>query len=183
MPQVEPGVTVMPICIAHNEIVSNIDRVATTQIRIDAQLCFALYATSRAVTQAYGPLLAPLGVTYPQYLVLLVLWQDDGLSVGEIGARLFLDSGTLTPLLKRLEVQGLVARRRDPKDERAVRVSLTPAGGRLRAKAPGIAHDIACALDVSAAEVSALRGSLRKILHHYRENPSPISPRGRKKTP
>ena len=151
-------------------------------IKLDAQLCFALYATSRAVTQAYGPLLAPLGVTYPQYLVLLVLWQDDRLSVGEIGARLFLDSGTLTPLLKRLESQGLVARRRDPKDERAVRVSLTPAGRRLRGKAPRIARDIACALDVTAAEVSALRGPLRKILHHYHSNPSPISPRGRKNT-
>ena len=156
---------------------------AAKGLGIDAQLCFALYATSRAVTQAYAPLLAPLGVTYPQYLVLLVLWQDDHLSVGEIGARLFLDSGTLTPLLKRLEAQGLVARRRDPTDERAVRVSLTPAGGRLRGKAPGIAHDIACALDVSAAEVSALRASLRRILHQYHSNPSPAAPRARKKTP
>ena len=155
---------------------------AAKEISIDAQLCFALYATSRAVTQAYGPLLAPLGVTYPQYLVLLVLWQNDHLSVGEIGARLFLDSGTLTPLLKRLEARGLVARRRDPKDERAVRVSLTPAGRRLHGKAPGIAHDIACALDVSAAEVSTLRAALRKILHHYHSNPSP-TPRARKKTP
>ena len=149
---------------------------------IDAQLCFALYATSRAVTQAYGPLLAPLGVTYPQYLVLLVLWQDNHLSVGEIGARLFLDSGTLTPLLKRLEAQGLVARRRDAKDAREVRVSLTPAGRRLHTRAPGIARDIACALDVTAAEGSALRGSLRKILHHHHSNPSLTAPRARKKT-
>ena len=152
-----------------------------TGIRIDSQLCFALYATSRAVTQAYRPLLAPLGVTYPQYLVLLVLWQDDDLNVGEIGARLFLDSGTLTPLLQRLEAQGLVARRRDPKDERAVRVSLTPAGGRLRSKASGIARDIACALDVTATEVAALCGSLQKILHHHHSDPFPSSPRDRKK--
>ena len=150
---------------------------------LDAQLCFALYATSRAVTQAYGPLLRPLGVTYPQYLVLLVLWQDDDLRVGEIGARLFLDSGTLTPLLKRLEAQGLVARRRDAKDEREVRVSLTPAGKRLHTKAPGIARDIACALDVTTAESVALRGSLRKILDHHHQNPSPTPPRARKKTP
>ena len=156
---------------------------AAKELNVDAQLCFALHATSRAVTQAYGPLLAPLGVTYPQYLVLLVLWQDDRLFVGEIGARLFLDSGTLTPLLKRLEAQGLVARRRDATDERAVRVSLTAAGKRLRGKAPRIAHDIACALDVTAAEISALRGPLRKILHHFHTNRSPISPRGRKKTP
>ena len=155
---------------------------AAKETRLDAQLCFALYATSRAVTQAYGPLLAPLGVTYPQYLVLLVLWQEDDLGVGEIGARLFLDSGTLTPLLKRMETQGLVIRSRDPKDERAVRVSLTGAGGRLRSKAPGIARDIACVLDVTAEEVSTLCGSLRKILHHYHSTPSPIPPR-RKQTP
>lgn len=171
------------ICIAYKLIVRNVCLVVAKKVSIDAQLCFALYATSRAVTQAYGPLLAPLGVTYPQYLVLLVLWQDDNLTVGEIGARLFLDSGTLTPLLKRLEAQGLVARRRDPKDERSVRVSLAPTGRRLRSKAPGIAHDIACALNVSAAEVSALRGQLHKVLHHYHATPSPITRPTRKKTP
>lgn len=84
----------------------------TEELRLDDQLCFALYAASRAVVQAYQPVLEPLGLTYPQYLTLLVLWEEDGASVKRIGERLHLDSGTLTPLLKRLEAQGLVARLR-----------------------------------------------------------------------
>ena len=140
--------------------------------RLDRQLCFALHATSRAVTQAYAPLLAPLGVTYPQYLVLLVLWEDDNLTVSGVGARLFLDSGTLTPLLKRLEAQGIVSRHRDPDDERVVRVSLTAAGKKLRRKADGIASGVACAIGVDAAEVAALREPLRKILLRF-HSPSP----------
>src|SRR5512141_147840 len=95
-------------------------------LHLEDQLCFALYNASRALTRAYAPLLAPLGVTYPQYLVLLVLWERDGLPVKELGERLTLDSGTLTPLLKRLEHQGLVERRRGEDDERIVRIHLTP---------------------------------------------------------
>ena len=93
-------------------------------LRLDAQLCFALYAASRATTAAYREPLAELGLTYPQYLVLLVLWEEEGLSVKEIGQRLHLDSGTLTPVLKRLEEAGFVRRRRDAQDERQVRVEL-----------------------------------------------------------
>jgi len=104
-------------------------------LQLDDQLCFALYHASRALTRAYGPLLEPLGLTYPQYLVLLVLWEGDGLSVKDIGERLKLDSGTLTPLLKRLEQQGLVARQRGEDDERVVRIHLTPAGRSLRTRA------------------------------------------------
>jgi DNA-binding MarR family transcriptional regulator len=95
---------------------------------LENQLCFALYSASRALTRAYQPLLAPLGLTYPQYIVMLVLWEGDGLSVSELGERLGLDSGTLTPLLKRLESTGLVERRRDDDDERVVRVFLTATG-------------------------------------------------------
>jgi DNA-binding MarR family transcriptional regulator len=148
-------------------------------LRLERQLCFALHATSRAVTQAYAPLLEPLGVTYPQYLVLLVLWEDDNVTVSGLGERLFLDSGTLTPLLKRLETQGIVARRRDEDDERVVRVALTRAGKKLRGKAEGIAGGVACALGVSAAEIAALRDPLRKILLRFHSarnvtrNPSP----------
>ena len=155
--------------------------------RLDRQLCFALHATSRAVTQAYAPLLLPLGVTYPQYLVLLVLWERDGLTVSGLGERLHLDSGTLTPLLKRLEGQGIVARRRDPDDERVVRVSLTAAGKRLRAKAEGIRDRVACAIGATPGEIAALRDSLREILHRFHspqvEAPGkkPPAPRTRKR--
>lgn len=111
---------------------------------LDEQLCFALYSASRALTRAYGPLLEPLGLTYPQYLVLLVLWDRDARSVKDIGEQLALDSGTLTPLLKRLEQQGLVERRRGEDDERVVRIHLTPAGRALRAKARKVPFELAC---------------------------------------
>src|SRR5215475_2260611 len=96
-------------------------------LQLDEQLCFALYSASRAVIRAYAPLLQPLGLSYPQYLVLLVLWERDGASVKQLGERLALDSGTLTPLLQRLEHQGLVERRRGSDDERVVRIHLTAA--------------------------------------------------------
>ncbi len=148
--------------------------------RLDRQLCFALHATSRAITQAYAPLLAPLGVTYPQYLVLLLLWEEDELTVSGLGERLFLDSGTLTPLLKRLEALGIVARQRDADDERLVRVSLTAAGKRLRRKAEGIATGVACAIGVDDDEIAALREPLRKILLRFHEtNPSKAATRPR----
>jgi DNA-binding MarR family transcriptional regulator len=104
-------------------------------LRLDRQLCFALYAASRAMTRAYGPVLEPLGLTYPQYLVMLVLWETDDRTVGELGDRLGLDSGTLTPLLKRLEQRELIGRSRDPADERVVRIRLTDAGRALRDQA------------------------------------------------
>lgn len=133
---------------------------------LDEQLCFALYSASRAVTRAYAPLLEPLGLTYPQYLVLLVLWEGDGISVTEIGDRLALDSGTLTPLLKRLEQQGLVERRRADEDERVVRIHLTPTGRALRGKARKVPADLACRMgydlgdDRSLRELSRLRDEL-----------------------
>ena len=100
------------------------------QLELDIQLCFPLAAASRAVTHAYGPLLEPFGLTYPQYLTLLALWSGpERQTVGDLGRRLRLDSGTLTPLLKRLENAGLIERERDPDDERRVIVTLTPAGG------------------------------------------------------
>jgi DNA-binding MarR family transcriptional regulator len=111
---------------------------------VDQQLCFALYNASRAVIRAYAPLLEPLGLTYPQYLVLLVLWERDGLAVKRLGHRLALDSGTLTPLLKRLEHQGLIDRRRGEVDERVVRIHLTPAGRALRGKARKVPMELAC---------------------------------------
>ena len=131
---------------------------------LDSQLCFLLYATTRAVTQAYGPLLAPLGLTYPQYLTMLALWEEDGATVGRLGERLRLDSGTLTPLVKRLEGMALVERRRSPDDERVVQVFLTAAGRRLRAKAEGVPAAMFCQAGLSHASTDRLRADLRRLL-------------------
>lgn len=102
---------------------------------LDRQVCFPLYAATNLLTRMYGPVLAELGLTYPQYLVLLVLWEQSPQTVGSLGARLYLDSGTLTPLLKRMEAAGLVTRQRDPQDERRVLIDLTPDGRALRERA------------------------------------------------
>lgn len=125
-------------------------------LRLDQQLCFALYTASRAIIRAYGPLLEPLGLTYPQYLALLVLWEEDGLAVKQLGERLMLDSATLTPLLKRLEQQGLLARRRDEQDERVVRIHLTDAGRALRTKARRVPSAIACRAGVDPGDARAV---------------------------
>jgi MarR family transcriptional regulator, organic hydroperoxide resistance regulator len=133
---------------------------------LDRQLCFALYAASRAVVRAYAPLLEPLGLTYPQYLVFLVLWEQDGVAVSHLGERLALDSGTLTPLLKRLEERELIERRRSTEDERVVNVHLTADGRALRDKATTIplqvaqcaGYDLTRAKDIS--EILRLREEL-----------------------
>jgi DNA-binding MarR family transcriptional regulator len=125
-------------------------------LHLDQQLCFALYAASRAVQRAYAPLLEPLGVTYPQYLVLLVLWEQDDVPVKFLGERLALDSATLTPLLKRLEQQGIVARCRDQDDERVVRIRLTEAGRALRTKARKVPTGIACRVGCEPGDSAAL---------------------------
>jgi DNA-binding MarR family transcriptional regulator len=132
-------------------------------LHLDEQLCFALYSASRAVTRAYAPLLRPLGLTYPQYLVLLVLWERDGASVGQLGERLALDSGTLTPLLQRLEHQGLVERRRGDDDERVVRIHLTPAGRALRGKARKIPMELACRAGYDLASDAATDRSMHDL--------------------
>jgi DNA-binding MarR family transcriptional regulator len=131
-------------------------------LQLDDQLCFALYSASRAVTRAYAPLLQPLGLTYPQYLVLLVLWERDGASVKQLGERLALDSGTLTPLLQRLESQGLVERRRGEDDERVVRIHLTAPGRALRGKARKIPVELACRAGYDLGSETAVR-DLRRL--------------------
>ncbi|ANN69508.1 MarR family transcriptional regulator [Bordetella bronchialis] len=123
---------------------------------LENQLCFALYSTSLAMSKVYRKLLSGLDLTYPQYLVMLVLWEQDGLTVSAIGERLFLDSATLTPLLKRLEAAGLVQRARAARDERQVIVSLTDAGRQLKAKARAVPHGVAGAVGCSAAEAAAM---------------------------
>ena len=132
-------------------------------LRLDAQLCFALYSASRAVIRAYAPLLAPLGLTYPQYVVMLVLWEEEGLSVKQLGERLSLDSGTLTPLLRRLEEAGLLERRRSRDDERRVTVVLSTAGQALKARAGEIPRQIAASTGCSLDELAALRGQLARL--------------------
>jgi MarR family transcriptional regulator, organic hydroperoxide resistance regulator len=141
-------------------------RSATRQddwLLLDHQLCFALYAASLAMTKLYKPLLDPLGLTYPQYLVMLVLWQADGLTVSQIGERLALDSGTLTPLLKRLESAGLVQRLRDTTDERRVLLQLTAAGRALKARALRVPQSIAAASGCELSELSALTARLQTL--------------------
>jgi len=132
-------------------------------LQLDRQLCFALYASSLAMTKLYKPLLEPLGLTYPQYLVMLALWEQDGASVSTLGQRLSLDSGTLTPLLKRIEAAGLVARRRATDDERRVDVFLTPAGRRLRQQAQAIPSRIACAAACDLEEIASLTHRLHEL--------------------
>jgi DNA-binding MarR family transcriptional regulator len=129
-------------------------------LALDRQLCFALYSASLAMTRLYKPLLEPLGLTYPQYLVMLVLWEQDDVAVGALGERLQLDSGTLTPLLKRLEALGHVTRRRDADDERRVRIALTPAGHALKARARRIPRDVARATGCELDEIVAMTGRL-----------------------
>lgn len=133
---------------------------------LDSQLCFALYDASRAVTRAYGPLLGELGLTYAQYITMLVLWEASGpLHVGAIGGRLHLDTSTLTPLLKRLESLGFLSRSRDPADERRVLVTLTKAGAELRDRATAIPCQIASQLGLDRAAEERLRDTLRHITH------------------
>jgi len=132
-------------------------------LQLDHQLCFALYSASLAMTKLYKPLLEPLGLTYPQYLVMLALWQDDGLSVSELGERLQLDSGTLTPLLKRLEAAGSIQRLRDTEDERRVRLQLTAAGRALKSRARAVPEAVACASGCRLDELTALTARLKSL--------------------
>ncbi len=128
--------------------------------QIDEQLCFAIYSTMLGLNKVYRELLKDLEITYPQYLVMLVLWERDGLTVGEIAERVFLDSPTVTPLLKRLEAAGLVSRDRSPQDERQVLITLTPAGRGLRQRASHLPQCIVDASDTELAELIDLRDRL-----------------------
>lgn len=132
-------------------------------LQLDDQLCFALYAASRAVTQRYRPLLDELGLTYPQYLVMLVLWEHGTVPVKDIGAALQLDYGTLTPLVKRLEATGLVRRERRPDDERTVNVSLTEQGAQLRERAQAVPAAIGEAMALSPRDFDEVKRILRQL--------------------
>jgi MarR family transcriptional regulator, organic hydroperoxide resistance regulator len=130
---------------------------------LDNQLCFALYSASLAMTKLYKPLLDELGLTYPQYLVMLALWERDDVAVSELGKRLFLDSGTLTPLLKRLEAAGFIARERAAQDERRVQISLTAAGRKLKARAHKVPASMLSATECSVDEVRQLTRQIKDV--------------------
>lgn len=132
-------------------------------LQLDNQLCFAMYSASLAMTRLYKPLLDKFKLTYPQYLVMLALWEQDGVTVSALGGRLSLDSGTLTPLLKRLEANGLVARVRDVADERRVHITLTAAGRKLKTKAASVPGCVLAASQCSVPELIALTQQIQTL--------------------
>ncbi len=136
---------------------------SNAMLLLDNQLCFALYSTSLAMTKVYKPLLAELGLTYPQYLAMLVLWERDGLMVSELGDKLYLDSGTLTPLLKRLEASGYISRIRAVEDERRVYIALTSSGRKLKTRAAKIPGCILSASQCSIPELMALTSQVQAL--------------------
>jgi DNA-binding MarR family transcriptional regulator len=142
----------------------NSPRLSSDQaLQLDHQLCFALYSASLAMTKLYKPLLEEVGLTYPQYLAMLVLWEHDDVTVSELGERLHLDSGTLTPLLKRLESAELVTRLRDVQDERRVLIRLTAAGRKLKSRAARIPGCVLQATQCDVAEVLALTHQVQAL--------------------
>lgn len=140
------------------------EKIYDEMLKLDNQLCFPLYAASRQVVSLYTPYLKELGLTYTQYIVFLVLWETDGIPVGELGRRLYLDNGTLTPLLKKLEAAGYLTRSRDTADERVVIVSLTGEGRALKEKAKEIPLKIGTCIKLSENDAKALYEILRKLL-------------------
>lgn len=137
---------------------------AASPLCLKRQLCFALYAASNQITRLARPALDALGLTYPQYLVMMVLWEHDSCTVGEIGHALMLDSGTLTPLLKRMEANGLLTRTRDPADERCVRIALSTQGRALKRRACAIPELMRCQIPLPPEDLEALRAQLHALL-------------------
>jgi len=137
---------------------------ASDPLKLESQLCFALYAASRAMTNAYRPILSELDLTYPQYLVMLALWERDDVTISSLGDRLYLDFGTLTPLLRRLEGRALIVRKRDPADERNVKISLTRQGRSLRKAAADVPKQLRCLIQLSRQQTASLRQDLKLLL-------------------
>lgn len=162
-------------CVQYNCVMSKSNPLqkvpAAELLKLDHQLCFALYSSSLAMTKLYKPLLDPLNLTYPQYLAMLVLWERDAIAVSELGQRLQLDSGTLTPLLKRLEANGLIQRERDRADERRVLLRLTAAGRALKARAAKVPPQVACAAGCSLDELATLTQRLKRLRDELQAHP------------
>jgi MarR family transcriptional regulator, organic hydroperoxide resistance regulator len=133
-------------------------------LRLDRQICFPLYAASNLINRLYRPVLSKLGLTYPQYLVMLALWEQAPRTVGALGEALYLDSGTLTPLLKRMEQAGLLTRKRDPEDERRVQVDLTSEGRALKAEAQRVPETLTAGFEGDPADVEKLRASVQALV-------------------
>jgi len=138
-------------------------------LKLDNQLCFAVYACSREITKLYRPHLDELGLTYTQYVTLLALWEADRVTVKELGSRLYLDSGTLTPLLKKLEQMKLIRRTRDSKDERNVVIELTEQGSQLKERAYDVPHKVFCHLGLDPVELAEWRTKLTGLLHNIQQ--------------
>ncbi|WP_283169725.1 MarR family winged helix-turn-helix transcriptional regulator [Curtanaerobium respiraculi] len=138
-------------------------------LALDNQLCFPLYAASKEIVRRYGPLLDKIGLTYTQYIAMMVLWEDKNVSVKQLGERLHLDSGTLTPLLKKLEAKGLVTRTRSTEDERRVDISLTQEGKDLRSRALSVPGSMAKCVPLEMEDALALRDLLNKLLRNMEE--------------
>lgn len=143
---------------------------AIDPLKLENQLCFPLYASAKEVVRLYAPLLKELDLTYTQYIAMMVLWQERELTVKELGRRLFLDAGTLSPMLKKMAERGLVQRRRDPEDERSVLLTVTEAGMALRGRAEAIPPKIGSCIPLTAEEARLLYGLLYKILDNLKED-------------
>lgn len=141
---------------------------AIDPLKLENQLCFPLYAGAKEVVRLYAPLLREIDLTYTQYIALMVLWQEREMTVKELGRRLFLDAGTLSPMLKKMAGRGLVARRRDPEDERSVLVSVTQEGMALRSRAEAIPPKIGSCIPLTQEEARLLYGLLNKILDNLK---------------
>lgn len=146
------------------------DNPKESHLNLSDMVCFAIYSTANALTRAYQPILSKLELTYPQFLVMIVLWEQDNRTVSEIGAKLSLDSGTLTPLLKRLEAAGHIARRRDSQDERQVRITLSDEGRALRLEAESIPEQVLCALGQPISDLQDLRAQLLDVRNNLKDS-------------
>ncbi len=138
-------------------------------LKLDNQLCFSLYVCSREIIRAYKPILSPLGLTYTGYVVMMALWENDHIGVKELGDRIFLDSGTLTPLLKKMEKDGFVKRERSAEDERSVIISLTEKGHAVKEQCRSNPDNIICAAKLQEIDGDALMANLRKMISNFRE--------------
>jgi DNA-binding MarR family transcriptional regulator len=163
-----------PVALPSPDVPSGDTELRHQALRLDSQLCFLVYRLHRALNERYRPVLADLGLTYPQYLVMLVLWEAEPTTVGDLGVRLHLDSGTLSPLLKRMERAGLVSRTRSVEDERSVRISLTAAGRDLRARATSVPLWIGSCIADTASDAGRLRTTLAEVLERV-EGAEPLA--------
>ena len=146
-----------------DQTITPLDAKSQKALQLDQQLCFALYSTSLAMTKVYKPLLDKLSLIYPQYLIMLILWQNDGLALKDIGEQLHIDSGALTPVIKRMEVMGLLVRTRNPQNERTLEIRLTKAGWAMREQAAEVNRTIGLSCGMAEPEIHALRRELIEL--------------------